>query len=177
MATVLYVLLALASLSSGLAVVLARRPTHAGVALGLNALSLAAIAATLSAQLVALAWAVTGVGIMLVSLVTLGGGGWGMGQRSETLSQGPEREGVGLRGRGAATLVLGLLSCLALGTALLVGYIPGQTLLGLEHPGEIGEGTVALVAILYGRYGTGVVGVALVLLVAGIGGRLHGERK
>jgi len=72
MSGLLYTLLALLTTASALAVVLARRPLWAGLALGLNMASLAGIALTLSTPLVAIALVLVGLGIALVSLMTFG---------------------------------------------------------------------------------------------------------
>lgn len=159
----LYTLLGLATLVSGLAVILARRPARAGLALGCNVLFLAAIVLTLSAQFVAIAWAMVGLSIILFSLTILHG---------EHGSPGfPGNLTARLKGPGRAALAVSLLLWVTLTATLFMSYAPGQV--SFEGAtGQVGEPTtIALAEVLFTRYSAGVVGMALILLVTLIGVR------
>ena len=157
----LYTLLGLATLVSGLAVILARRPARAGLALGCNVLFLAAIVLTLSAQFVAIAWAMVGLSIILLSLTILHGE-----------HGSPEFPGnLTAKGSGRAALAVSLLLWVTLTATLFMSYAPGQVSFG-GATGQVGEPTtIALAEVLFTRYSAGVVGMALILLVTLIGVR------
>ena len=161
MLLVFHVLLVLAALVSALATAFAHRPEHARLGLGVNALSLAAIAWTLSGHLVAAAWATVGIGVTLASLMSLGQAG-----RSPIPSN---EDSIGEKNTEVAPIVIGLLFCATIGATLLVDQPPAQISVGGDLFEHASETTASLVALLHTDYALAAVGVALILLVAVIG--------
>ncbi len=158
--TTLSVLLGLAALVSAAAVLAARRPAHAGIALGVNGLLLATITAWLGASLVAVTWALLGAGILCSALVI-------RRQRGRETSPAtiPSGKFIAL---GAA-----LLSAAMLMGGLIVHYAPGQVGAGLPLAAS-GEVEGGLAALLSADYAPGAVAIALIVVATLLGLRLRG---
>lgn len=160
-----YVFLSLVTAASTLVVVLARRRLWAGLALGLNMASLAGIALTLSAPLVAVGLLMMGLGIALASLEALG-----RDHADDEVANASteDRAQPGSGARRSAICWLGAILFVGLASALLAGDAPGWrswTSHGLG--GE--EVIVAALRALYTRYGLGLVGTSLAVIAALIG--------
>lgn len=163
------VLLGILTVASALVVVTASRAGLRSLALGANSLCLAAIAWSLSAPLVALVWAMTGLAVMLVSLIVPRGGRSAPGEA--------ERPGMGAARPPLLTaLCIGFILWVSVGPALLVGQPPDAMLVGRGVSAQSEGSTATLLAMLHTRYAAGIVGVSLTLLVAVVAMRLH-ERE
>lgn len=157
MTILLSALLGLAVLASAVAVLAARRPEQAGIALGANGLLLAITSARLGAALVAVTWALLGAGVICATLVIYGQ------RRRESPPATPSS------GRLVA-LGAGLLSAAMLLGGLLVQYAPGQVGLGVPPATSAGfEGGLAM--LFSADYAPGAVAIALIVVatLAGMG--------
>lgn len=162
------VLLGLLTIASALVVVTASRPEHRSVALGANSFSLAAIAWILSAPFVALVWAMTGMAMMLVSLIAF--------RSDHPFPCESERSGLGCE---RSPLLLAIFIALVFGVSiavpLVVSHVPVQVAVG-EYLSAQAEGSTArLVTMLYTRYAVGVLGGGLALLAGVLAVRQRGR--
>ncbi|MBN1400962.1 MAG: hypothetical protein JXA74_08995 [Anaerolineae bacterium] len=139
-----------------------RRRTQAGIALALCTLSLAGVLLTLSAEFLALIWALMGTGMLLMYLAADVRGGDELTTSSRHAWWGRLWPLL-----GALLLWAGLLG------GLVVEHIPGETFAPLLRPGEaIPEPVSAelLSTAIHGRYAPALIGLSLTLLAASMAG-------
>jgi len=159
--SLLYGSLALLAASSALGVILVRRPVQAWLALGLNTLSLAGIAWTLTAPLVAIVWMLVGLGMVLTALVV-----FGRDWRADDELDAPRAASATSSQLGV--FMLGVILLVGLASAILAGDAPGRPVGGGEA--LVGsQATISLLVELFARYGLCVVGVGLGALATLIG--------
>jgi NADH:ubiquinone oxidoreductase subunit 6 (subunit J) len=162
------VLLGVLTIASALVVVIASRPEQRSFALGVNSLSLAAIAWLLSAPLVALAWAMTGMAMMLVSLIALGS--------DRPIPGEAERSGLGSeKSRLLLAILIALAFAVSIAVPLVVSHVPAQVAVGEELSAQAEGSTARLATMLYTRYAVGVLGGALALVAAVLAARTQGR--
>jgi NADH:ubiquinone oxidoreductase subunit 6 (subunit J) len=152
--------IALSAIVLALAVVsvASRRRIQAGAALALCTLGLAGVMLTLSAELLALIWALMGTGMLLVYLATD--------------TQDDDEGAIASPGPGLWRLwplLGGLILWLGLLAGLVDDHLPAEMFTFLRGPRDVTHGQVSaelLARSIYGRYAPALVGVSLTLLAA-----------
>lgn len=165
-----YMLLASCVAVSAVLVVCARGSAPRCVALGLNGLSLAMVAVTLSAHLVALVWFAVSLA-MIFSTVT----------RSRDIQIWPEtgtrtslpRLSHPSHAAWAKALLFAALLSACLGGALLFAGAP--IAVAATQLSDGADAARAIATLVLSQYAPALVGLALILLAVSVGSRLRGE--